>query len=131
MRYPKLWSTFGLAGLLALPVAGGRQGGAHASPPTADSVVTLQVHNENFATMHLYALDEGMRQPLGFVLGNSDESFRLRPTVYRNGTFQIIAVPTGGWGYATTGLVTAESGNTVAFTIAPLLSASSVLIRDT
>ena len=93
-----------------------------------ESAIGVQVKNNNFLDMDVYAVAEGMPTRLGTVTGNSSRSFVIDPS-FATRDLRIIATPIGGNGRAGTGAVLASPGQTIVFTIGSTLSSSSVYVR--
>lgn len=91
--------------------------------------VTLTVRNNNFNDVDVYAVSSGLATRIGTVTGNSSASFRLNPTLVSATDFRIVATPIGGNGRATTGPISVTPGQTIEFTIGPVLSQSTVSVR--
>ncbi|MDQ2667037.1 MAG: hypothetical protein M3Z05_13635 [Gemmatimonadota bacterium] len=91
--------------------------------------VGVVVQNDNFADFDLYAVASGLATRLGTVNGGSTQHFDLNSSMYNASDFRIVGTPIGGNGRASTGPLAVTRGRTIYFTIAPLISASSVSIR--
>jgi hypothetical protein len=91
--------------------------------------VAVHVINNNFADMDVYAVSEGLPTRLGTVTGNSNDTFYLDPSFFPTSTLRIVATPIGGNGRASSGQISVSPGQTIDFTIAPVMSQSSVMIR--
>lgn len=92
------------------------------------NVVGLQVRNDNYLDVDVFALTEGVRTRLGMVTGSSTRNFLLPGTVITEGV-SILATPIGGSGSASSGSLNVAPGQTVEFRIGTLLTNSSVYIR--
>jgi hypothetical protein len=93
-----------------------------------ESGVGVQVKNNNFLDMDVYAVSDGMPTRLGTVTGNSSRSFVIDPS-FATQDLRIVATPIGGNGRAGTGAVLASPGQTIVFTIGSTLASSSVYVR--
>lgn len=91
--------------------------------------VGLVVQNDNFADMDIYAVASGLATRVGTVTGGRTERFDLSASVYNASDLRIVGTPIGGNGRASTGPIVVNRGSTIYFTIAPMMSASSVSIR--
>lgn len=91
--------------------------------------VVVHVVNNNFSDMDIYVVSEGLATRMGTVSGNSSDTFTLDPSFSRISQLQIVGAPIGGNGRAGTGPLTVGPGQTVEFTIGPVLSQSTVTIR--
>ncbi len=128
MRHLALYLSLAMAGTLATPGIASADTQPQAKAKAPERIVTLTVDNQNFADMDLYAVDNGVFYRIGMVVGETKGTFAIRPMNFKNGLFQVVARPIGGWGYASTGLLNVRAGDTVAFTISPLLSTSGVFV---
>jgi hypothetical protein len=91
--------------------------------------VGLVVQNDNFADMDIYAVASGLATRVGTVNGGRTERFDLSSSLYNASDLRIVGAPIGGNGRASTGSIVVHRGNTIHFTIAPMLGASSVSIH--
>jgi len=128
MRHLALYLSLALAGTMATPGIASANTQPKAKAKVPERTVTLTVDNQNFADMDLYAVNNGVFFRIGTVIGESQGTFTIRPLNFNNGLLQVVARPIGGWGYASTGLLNVRAGDTVDFTISPLLSASGVFV---
>lgn len=128
MRHQALTLSLALAGALATPSAAFADTQPAAKAKVPEKTVTIMVDNQNFADMDLYAVGDGIWYRIGMVTGESEATFTLRHPLFGDNTVQIVARPIGGWGYASTGLLNVKAGDTVEFTVSPLLSASGVFV---
>jgi len=101
------------------------EAGGELAPATS---IGLQVKNQNFYDMDVYAVSQGLATRVGTVTGNSTRTFMLHPSLASQ-DLRIVATPIGGNGRASSGLVQAGEGQTIVFTIGSTLRNSSVLIR--
>ena len=93
-----------------------------------ENAIMVQVHNQNFLDMDVYAVSEGLATRLGTVTGNSSRSFVVDPSMATR-DFSIVATPIGGMGRASTGMLNVGVGQTVDFTIGVSLRNSTVFIK--
>lgn len=120
-----------LAALTTASVAtgcGSYTGGGAAGEVVPANAIEVQVKNENFLDMDVFAVSNGVSTRLGTVTGNSGRNFVLPPSVTTNGV-NIIATPIGGEGRATSGSLMVSPGETVEFRIGSVLANSAVYIR--
>ena len=101
------------------------EAGGELAPATA---IGLQVKNQNFYDMDVYAVSQGLATRVGTVTGNSTRTFMLHPSMASQDV-RIVATPIGGNGRASSGSVSVAEGQTIVFTIGSLLRNSSVVIR--
>jgi hypothetical protein len=93
------------------------------------NTATLIVQNQNFNDVDVYALAGGLATRIGTVTGNSAGRFGLSEALYNSPDFRIVATPIGGNGRASTGPISVSPGQTVEFTVAPVLRMSSVMVH--
>lgn len=118
------------ASLLFFLAIGGCHRGTFANPPAGtQGTVGLVVQNQNFYDMDVYVVSEGLATRIGDVGGNSSAHFTLDPSFFPSSEFRIIATPVGGNGRASSGPLSVGPGQTINFTIAPVLRQSSATIR--
>src|SRR6476620_8324276 len=80
--------------LVILAACGGRSAQSNASP---DGQAMLQVENQGFADMVIYAVSGGQRIRLGMATGNSTKSFVLPAyLIQTGGPLRFLADPIGG-----------------------------------
>jgi hypothetical protein len=96
---------------------------------TQQNGVDLVVRNDNFADMDLYAVADGLPTRIGTVTGNSTQRFELSESMYRSTDLRIVGTPIGGNGRASSGPIQVGAGQTIYFSIAPVLRQSSVSVR--
>ena len=120
-----------LAALTTASVAAGcgsYTGGGAGGEVVPDNAVVVQVRNENFLDMDVFAVNNGVATRLGTVTGNSGRNFVLPRAVTTTGV-SIVATPIGGEGRATSGSLMVAPGETVEFRIGSILANSAVYIR--
>ena len=122
---------FALALVLAGPAAlsACRSSNAYDIANRQSTDATLIVENQNFYDVDVYALSSGLPTRIGTVSGNTSLSFALRSTVFTATDFRLVATPIGGNGRASSGLLSVAPGQTVKFTIAPVLNQSFAQIQ--
>lgn len=122
---------FALALVLTGPVAlsACRSSNAYDIANRQSNDATLIVENQNFYDVDVYALSSGLPTRIGTVSGNSSLSFALRSTVFTATDFRLVATPIGGNGRGSSGLLSVSAGQTVKFTIAPVLNQSFAQIQ--
>jgi hypothetical protein len=121
--------TFRIAALsllLAAPAAisACRSGNPYDINNRQASDATLIVENQNFSDVDVYALSGGLPTRIGTVPGNSTLRFALNSSVIAASDFRLIATPIGGNGRGASGLLVAAPGQTIKFTVAPVLNQS-------
>jgi hypothetical protein len=83
--------------VLALVIFVACAGRSAESSPSPDSQAVLQVENQGFADMVIYAISGSQRIRLGMATGNSTKSFPLPPYLVRTGgPLRFLADPIGG-----------------------------------
>ena len=91
---------------------------------------TLVVQNNNFADVDVFAVGEGTTSTrLGTVTGESTQTFTLDGASYSPGTLRLVATPIGGSGMARSGALLVNPGQTITFTVEPLLGTSNALVH--
>ncbi|HKW49630.1 MAG TPA: hypothetical protein VJN70_19390 [Gemmatimonadaceae bacterium] len=115
--------------LVSLVTAGCHRGGFTNAPEGTQGSVGLVVQNHNFYDTDVYVVSEGLATRIGEVTGNSTAHFVLDPSFFPSKELRIVATPIGGNGRATSGPQSVSPGQTIDFTIAPVLRQSSATIR--
>jgi hypothetical protein len=107
-----------VAALILLAGCGGRpQPESGASP---DSAAVLQVENQRFTDMVIYAVSGGQRVRLGMATGNSTKSFTIPNYLVRGaGPLRFLADPIGGNRTPVSEEMTVQPGDIVSLTIPP------------
>src|SRR5215211_88987 len=90
-----------------------------------EGVIGLQVQNDNFLDIDVFAVTGGQPARLGMVTGHTARSFALRPGMAVR-DLRIVATPIGGRGQASTGSVVVAPGQTIVFTVGSTLGNSTV-----
>ena len=93
------------------------------------SAVTLNVRNDNFQDMDLYAVHNGASTRIGTAIGNSSGVFKLNRGLFPTNDIAIVAVPIGGFGRASSGTLSVSGGEQIDFNIMPVLSQSNASVR--
>lgn len=115
--------------VLALTTAGCHRGGFANAPENTQGAVGLVVQNQNFYDMDIYVVSQGVATRVGDVNGNSTARFRLDPSFFPSNELRIVATPVGGNGRAFSGPLNVGPGQSIVFTVAPVLRQSSAVIR--
>ncbi len=119
--------------LLAVGLLGAAGCGGNAeegeNPAPRRGPVRLVLANQNFADMTIYATEVGSRTRVGMVTGNSTATLAVSGSLFPTGQLNLIAVPIGGRGRASSGPLLVRGGETVYFTITPQLSTSYASIQ--
>jgi len=110
---------------LGTACAGATQGSASGQIAAEDAAQTVVLHvdNKNTAPMELRTILNGRSTFVGSVAGNDSTSILLDPMNFPTGFLYIAAIPTGG-GRALVGPLGASKGETINFTIEPVLDQS-------
>jgi hypothetical protein len=104
-------------GVVLLVACGGRSRESSPSPQTA---AMLQVENQGFTDMVVYALSGAQRVRLGIVTGNSSKSFTIPVYLVRGaGPLRFLADPIGGNRTPVSEEMTVRPGDIVSLTIPP------------
>jgi len=115
--------------LLSTVGTGCNHGGFSNAPAGTQGTVGLVVQNQNFYDMDVYVVSEGLATRIGDVTGNSTARFTLDPSFFPSNELRVIATPVGGNGRASSGALNVAPGQTISFTIAPVLRQSSAIVR--
>lgn len=103
--------------------------GAPAGPATRSASAQVEVTNNNWADMNVYAERSGMRVRLGTVTSMGTRKFQLPPSILvSNGDFRLIADPIGSNHPYATSAIQVWPGQTVVFRIENHLAISSVSV---
>jgi hypothetical protein len=101
--------------LVLLAACGGRSA---ESSPSPDGQAMLQVENQSFSDMVIYAVNGGQRIRLGMATGNSTKSFPLPAYLVRTGgPLRFLADPIGGNRRPVSEEMTVQPGDIVTLTI--------------
>ena len=122
-------ATLFAALVLLLTTASCHRGGFANAPEGTQGAVALVVQNQNFSDMDIYVVSQGVATRVGDVTGNNTARFRLDPSFFPTNALRVVATPIGGNGRAYSGPLNVAPGQTIVFTIAPLLRQSSASIR--
>ena len=112
------WITLSLL-ILAVPACAGIGGG----PPNPDANLpaVVQVDNQGFTDMTVYALRSSQRIRLGTATGSSKTNFTIPPGIVSGLTpLRFIADPIGGRRNSVSQEITVAPGDTVVLTIPPV-----------
>jgi hypothetical protein len=90
---------------------------------------TLVVKNDNFSDVDVYVVGSGLPTRVGTVTGHSTARFALSPSQISSPDFRVVATPIGGNGRASSGPLIVSPGQTVTFTIGPMLSQSFATVQ--
>jgi hypothetical protein len=115
--------------LLSIVSTACHRAGFSNAPASTQGAVGLVVQNQNFYDMDVYVVSEGLATRVGDVTGNSTGRFTLDPSFFPSNELRVIATPVGGNGRASSGALIVAPGQTISFTIAPVLRQSSVTVR--
>ena len=74
-------------------------------------------------------MSDGVATRLGEANGPAVQNFIIDPQRFDINDIRIVAVPIGGYGRASTGLLNVRAGNVVQFNIQPQLRQSTTFIR--
>ena len=103
--------------LLLLAGCGGRAPETAADP---DAAAQLQVENQGFSDMVIYAVSGGQRVRLGLATGHSTRLFTIPRYLVRGaGRLQFLADPVGGTRTPVSEEMTVQPGDLVTITIPP------------
>lgn len=103
--------------------------GESAGEVAESRTVTLRVQNDNVSDVVIYLVGHGARQRVGLVNAASSATFELDVSRFPTGGAQFIADPVGGFGTGDSGSLTVSGGSEILFTIRPVISQSSAMVR--
>jgi hypothetical protein len=99
-------------------------------PQGTDGDARVQVTNNNWSDVRIYAERDGIRVRLGAVTTNGTESFRIPAAILStSGTIRLIADPIGSSEHHVTHSLTVWPGQTVSYNVANHLAISWASIR--
>jgi hypothetical protein len=110
------------AGTTASPQSG------RAGTPANDRQVTVQVENNNFQDVDVYAMSQGMTWRLGTVAALQQTSFKLpQGMVVPDGDVRLIFAPIGAWNYWVSPRVLVSPGDRLTSQVGSSLDFSTVM----
>jgi hypothetical protein len=110
-------STRLISVLLAALACGGR---SNETSPSPNNPAVVQVENQGFADMVIYAVNGGQRIRLGLATGNTRKSLTLPGYLVRSGgPIRFLADPVGGNRTPVSEEMTVQPGDVVTLTIPP------------
>jgi hypothetical protein len=89
-----------------------------AGPEPAESAM-VEVRNQGFSDMVVYAVNGGQRIRLGLATGNSTKTFTIPRHLVRGGTIRFLADPIGGNRSPVSEEMVVQPGDVVTLTIPP------------
>jgi hypothetical protein len=102
-----------------------------AGPPAVPlEPIAVTVKNENFLDMNVSYVVQGSSRRLGMVPGNSTGNFNIPRLSMSVDDYTLTAVPIGGSGRASSGVLSVREGQRIDFRIAPILRQSSAVVRE-
>jgi hypothetical protein len=130
----RLAAPFALAAAAAACASGGGGGSrslADKSPQAVydTSVVQVVVNSSYVGPLDLYLVSEGVATRLGDANGPGPQRFIINPNQVDLNDLRVVAVPIGGYGRVSTGLLNVSKGNVIQFNIPPSLRPAGVFIR--
>jgi len=100
---------------------------AAADTPAHDRQVTVQVENNNFSDVDVYARSQGMTWRLGTVASMEKTTFTLpQGMVVPDAELRLIFAPIGAWNYWVSPPVLVSPGDSVSSQIGSMLDFSTV-----
>jgi len=116
MRAPRVLAI-SLSLLASLAVWSCRSGNPYELGSVEGGGATLEVVNQNFSDMDVYAVAGGLATRVGTVTGNSTSKFALHSSMISADGLRVVASPIGGNGRASSGNLSVSPGQTIRFTI--------------
>lgn len=108
----------------------GAQPGESEEPVYRPDPIPLQVKNENYLDVNIFAVVNGLSRRLGTVNGNTTQKFNI-PWNFANGQpISITATPIGGSGSASSGMLQVGMGQMIDFRVASLLRQSTASVHE-
>ena len=130
MNSSRLAATVVAALSLFLGACAGKVAPRGDSAPADERAVSINVRNNTFSDMKVYAvLESGNPLRLGVVNSLSASTFTATPIMFPTGMLRVVATPVGGRGVADSGPMQVSGGEQVQFTIPSNPAASYALIR--
>ena len=97
-----------------------RGGGSPQVAPDPNPAATVEVQNQGFADMTIYALSQGARVRLGLAVGHSTSRFPIPAYLVQGGRLvRFLADPIGGTREPVSEEIAVDPGDTVGLTIPP------------
>ena len=124
-------APFAFAGVVACASGGGGHQSASAGPRVyVDSnVVQVHVASNYVGPLDIYLVSDGVATRLGDANGPAVQTFIIDPAQFDITDLRVVAVPIGGYGRASTGILNVRRGSVVQFNIQPVLRESTTFIR--
>ncbi|HEY0779445.1 MAG TPA: hypothetical protein VGD56_15870 [Gemmatirosa sp.] len=89
----------------------------------------MQVRSNYVGPLDLYLVSDGVPTRLGEASGPNLQTFVIDPQQFDVHDLRVVAVPVGGFGRATTGVLNVHRGSIVQFNIEQQLRQSTTFIR--
>jgi hypothetical protein len=106
--------------LLVLLFAACSHGSSPRAAPDPNAAATLEVENQGFADMTIYALSQGTRVRLGLAVGHSTSRFPIPSYVFQGSRLvRFLADPIGGTREPVSEEISVGPGDTLELTIPP------------
>lgn len=118
-----------LVGLLASACAGSAGIEVDDAGP-GDVPARVQVTNNNWLDVNVYAVWSGTRARLGTVGSNSTRTFTVPRTMAAHGTIQLLAAPIGSPSVHRTEAILLDGGDRIELNVENSLSLSSYTVRS-
>lgn len=100
---------------------------AAATTPAPDRQITVQVQNNNFQDVDVYAITQGMTWRLGTVAGLEETTFTLpRGMAVSDAELRLAFAPIAGWNYWVSPPVLVSPGDRLTSQIGSMLDFSTV-----
>ncbi|HEY0997743.1 MAG TPA: hypothetical protein VGD77_17270 [Gemmatimonadaceae bacterium] len=103
--------------------------GTVARAPVKAAAVKVNVQNDNFYDVVVYAVVSGVKTRLGSVVGHSKQLLRVPVSLLSLGSLQIFADPIGGERGTVLEPIAVSPGQQVSVTLMPSLNMSYVSVR--
>lgn len=100
-----------------------------ASPAAGPTAFRVNVQNDNFYDVVVYAVVSGVKTRLGSVVGHSRQLLRVPASLLSLGSLQLFADPIGGERGTVLEPIAVSPGQQVSVTLTPSLNMSYVSVR--
>lgn len=99
------------------------------SPAARPTAFRVNVQNDNFYDVVVYAIVSGVKTRLGSVVGHSRQLLRVPASLLSLGSLQLFADPIGGARGTVLEPIAVSPGQQVSVTLTPSLNMSDVSVR--
>jgi hypothetical protein len=104
-------------------------GGAGDREVRREAGIIVEVTNQNWQDITVYAVSSGTRRRLGTVVSTSTETFALPRTMVTGGTIQLVAAPVRSGRNYRTGIIMVNAGDRIVWSVENSLSLSTYVVN--